>query len=319
MSKTILITGITGFAGSHLADLLLDEGGYEIHGIRRWRSSKDSIRHIINKISLHECDVTDQAATRSVIEKYKPDIIFHLAAQSFVPASWVEPTSTITTNIIGTVNILEAARHMDPFPIIHVSGSSEEYGLINEDEIPVTETNQLRPLNPYSVSKAGQTLLAMQYFHSYKMPIVCTRAFNHTGSRQSDMFVCSDFARQVAEIEKKLKEPVMKVGNLTSQRDFLDVRDVVKGYKLAAEKGTPGNIYNLSSGKPVTIQQILDILLSMAKTEITVEQDPKRMRPSDIPLIKGSSQKMTDETGWTPEHVINDSLEDLLDYWRRKI
>lgn len=319
MSKTVLITGITGFAGSHLADLLLSEGGYEIHGILRWRSSRESIQHIVDNLSLHECDITDQAAVRGVMEKYKPDFIYHLAAQSFVPASWVEPTSTITTNIIGTVNVLEAARHIDPHPVIHVSGSSEEYGLIHEDEIPVTETNQLRPLNPYSVSKAGQTLLAMQYFHSYKMPIVSTRAFNHTGPRQSDMFVCSDFARQVAEIEKGKKEPVMKVGNLASQRDFLDVRDVVKGYKLAAEKGTPGNIYNLSSGKPVTIQQILDILLGMAQTRITVEQDPKRMRPSDIPLIKGSSQKMTDETGWKPQYVIEDSLKDLLDYWRRKL
>jgi len=229
----ILITGITGFAGSHLADFILNERLGEVIGIHRWRSDMTNIKHLYGRIELHECDLRDAFSVRDLIEKIKPDKIFHLAAQSFVPTSWNAPTESLTTNILSQLNIFEAVKKTGIDPWIQIACSSEEYGMVHADELPIRETNPLRPLSPYAVSKVGQDMLGYQYFNSFGMKIIRTRGFNHTGPRRAPVFVCSDFARQIVAVEKGKKEPVMHVGNLEAQRDFTDVRDMVRGYWLA--------------------------------------------------------------------------------------
>ena len=315
----VLITGITGFVGSHLADYLLEKDDIEVCGIARWRSQKENIKHLGDKIRLFECDIKDMTSVHEVVKSFKPDSIFHLAAQSFVPASWSAPTETISTNIIGEVNIFESVRDLELNTVIHIAGSSEEYGLVYPDEVPITEDNPLRPLSPYGVSKIAQDLLGYQYFRSYGMNIVRTRAFNHTGPRRGEVFVCSTFAKQIAEIEKGSKEAILKVGNLEAQRDFTDVRDIVKAYWLAAEKCDAGEVYNICSGKPRTIQSMLDTLLSFTNKKVEVTQDPSRMRPSDVPILKGDFSKFGKKTGWKPEIPFEQTLKDILNYWREKV
>jgi GDP-4-dehydro-6-deoxy-D-mannose reductase len=315
----VLITGITGFVGSHLADYLLGRDGIEVCGIARWRSQKENIKHLGDKIKLFECDIKDMTSVRDVVRTFKPDKIFHLAAQSFVPASWSAPTETLTTNIIGEVNIFESVRDMGLDTTIHIAGSSEEYGLVKPDEVPITEASPLRPLSPYGVSKVAQDLLGYQYFKSYGMNIVRTRAFNHTGPRRGEVFVCSTFAKQIAEIEKGKKGKILKVGNLEAQRDFTDVRDIVKAYWLAAEKCDPGEVYNICSGIPRTIQSILDTLISLTDAKVEVKQDSTRMRPSDVPILKGDFSKFSKKTGWKPEIPFEKTLKDILEYWRERV
>jgi GDP-4-dehydro-6-deoxy-D-mannose reductase len=315
----VLITGITGFAGSHLAEFCLSKG-VEVYGTIRWRSRTENIRDVKDKVNLIECDLRDASSVLTTIEKVKPDYIFHLAAQSFVPTSWRAPAETFSTNIIGQVNLFEAVREVGISPKIQIACSSEEYGLVYEDEVPIKETNPLRPLSPYAVSKVAQDLMGYQYFMSYKMPIVRTRAFNHEGPRRGEVFVTSNFAKQIVEIEKGLREPTIYVGNLEAKRDFSDVRDVVKAYWLALEKGEPGEVYNIASGKAITIREMLDILLSLSKvSNIKVKQDPARMRPSDVPILQGDFSKFHEKTGWEPTIPFEKTLEDLLNYWREKV
>ncbi|MGD9379671.1 MAG: GDP-mannose 4,6-dehydratase [candidate division WOR-3 bacterium] len=312
----ILITGVSGFAGSHLADYFLKIGGHEVHGTIKWRSNRDNIRHIEGRIALLECDIKDAFAMKSVIEAVKPDQVFHLAAQSYVPFSWRVPQETIDTNITGELNLFEAVRAAGIDPMIHIAGSSEEYGLVHPDELPITESNPLRPLSPYAVSKVGQDFLGYQYFKSYGMKIVRTRAFNHTGPRRGEVFVTSTFARQLIEIEQGRREPVLHVGNLDAVRDFTDVRDVVRAYALALDKGTPGEVYNIASGSGIKIKDLLGKLVALTKVEIKIEQDPSRLRPSDVQLLTGSSEKFRKATGWKPEIPFDQTLKDLMDYWR---
>jgi len=314
----VLITGITGFVGSHVADYCLARGGIDVYGIIRWRSRTENIEHLGGKVSLLECDLRDAASTRDVIEQIKPEYIFHLAAQSFVPMSWRAPTESLMTNVIGQVNIFEAARKVGLDCRIQVAGSSEEYGMVYEDELPITENNPLRPLSPYGVSKVGQDLLGYQYYMSYKMPIIRTRGFNHTGPRRHPVFVVSDFAKQIADIEKGRKEPVMHVGNLEATRDFTDVRDMVVAYFLALEKGRPGEVYNICSESSWTIQQVLDMLLSLSDAKIEVKQDPSRLRPSDVPRLLGDCSKFKKDTDWRPEIPFETTLRDMLAYWRQR-
>ena len=316
----VLITGITGFAGSHLAEYCLSKGGLEVFGTARWRSRMDNIGGITDDVTLIDCDLKDAVAVRHCLADVRPDYIFHLAAQSFVPTSWKAPTETIVTNMVGEINIFEAMRELELLETrIQLAGSSEEYGMVYEDEIPIKETNPLRPLSPYGVSKVGQDLLGYQYNKSYGLKTVRTRAFNHTGPRRGDVFVSSNFSRQIATIEKGVVEPVIKVGNLDARRDFTDVRDMVKAYWRALEKGEPGEVYNLGSGKDVTIKKMLDILLSFTKVDITVEQDPERMRPSDVEILLADMTKFTELTGWKPEIPLEKTLEDLLNYWRERV
>lgn len=315
----VLITGITGFAGSHLAEYCLKRGDVEVFGTVRWRSRMDNIDGIEDDITLIDCDLRDAVAVRHCLAEVKPDYIFHLAAQSFVPTSWKAPVETMTTNIVGQINLFEAMRELKLPARIQLACSSEEYGMVYENEVPIKETNQLRPLSPYGVSKVAQDLLGYQYHESYGLFIVRTRAFNHTGPRRGDVFVSSNFARQVATIEKGGKPPVIDVGNLEARRDFTDVRDIVKGYWLALEKGEPGEVYNLGTGQDITIQGMLDRLLSFTGLQIETRQDPARMRPSDVMVLRADITRFTGRTGWKPGIPLDRTLEDLLDYWRERV
>jgi len=236
-----LITGLTGFVGSHLAEYLLEDEA-EVFGTARWRSDTSNIEHLEGRIGLVECDIRDSASIKQVILDVRPDEIYHLAAQSFVPTSWRAPSETLETNIVGQVHLLEAVRELGTNPRIQIAGSSEEYGMVRENELPIKETNSLRPLSPYAVSKVGQDLLGYQYFMSYGLNIIRTRAFNHTGPRRGSVFVTSNFAKQIADIERGRREPVIRVGNLDAKRDFSDVRDIVRGYVLAARQGEPSEV-----------------------------------------------------------------------------
>jgi len=249
----------------------------------------------------------------------RPDYIFHLAAQSYVPASWTSPAVTLEINVVGSCNLFEAVRAAQIEPVIQIACSSEEYGLVKPNEVPIKETNPLRPLSPYAVSKIAMDHLGYQYFKSYGMKIIRTRGFNHTGPRRGEVFVCSTFTKQIAEIEKRIREPVILVGNLAAKRDFTDVRDMVRGYLLAVQKGKPGEVYNLCSGKAYVISEVLDMLLSMTKIKIKTERDPERIRPSDIPILLGDNSKFSRATGWKPKIPFEKTLKDLLNYWRKKV
>ncbi len=316
--KNVLITGITGFAGSHLIELLLKKK-LEVYGLCRWRSRTENIEHLNSRIHLIEGDLLDLTSLQKVIMDVRPDYVFHLAAQSFVPASWTSPAVTLEINVIGSCNLFEAIRAAKIDPIVQIACSSEEYGWVNPNETPIKETNPLRPLSPYGVSKIAMDYLGYQYFKSYGIKIIRTRAFNHTGPRRGEVFVCSSFAKQIVEIEKGIKKPILYVGNLEAVRDFTDVRDMVRGYWLAVLKGKPGEIYNIASGKGVKISKVLAMLLGMSKVKITVKQDPSRMRPSDVPILLGDSTRFRKATGWKPEIKLEKTLKDILNYWRKQV
>jgi GDP-4-dehydro-6-deoxy-D-mannose reductase len=275
-------------------------------------------RALRDRITLLECDLRDASSTRDTLERVRPDWIFHLAAQSFVPTSWTAPTESLTTNVVGQVNVFEAVRKLDMHCRIQLACSSEEYGLVQPDEVPIKETNPLRPLSPYAVSKVGQDLLGYQYWMSWKLDCVRTRGFNHEGPRRGPVFVASDFARQIANIEKGIRPPVVSVGNLDARRDFTDVRDMVKAYWLALEKGRPGEVYNICSERAWSIREVLDMLLGMTNAKIEVRQDPARLRPSDVPVLLGDCSRFRNETGWKPEIPFEQTLRDMLEYWRAR-
>jgi GDP-4-dehydro-6-deoxy-D-mannose reductase len=312
----VLITGVTAFVGSHLADYLLDKvGDIEVHGIRRPRSRDEFTR---KEVIYHEADITDYTGISEIVAELKPDFIFHLAAQSFVPLSWQAPQATLITNILGTLNILEAIRKYSPSTTMQFAGSSEEYGMVYEDETPIKETNPLRPMSPYGVSKVAADLLCQQYLRSYGTKVVITRAFNHTGPRRGEIFVTSQIAKQIVEAELG-REPIIYLGNLDAQRDFTDVRDMVRAYWQAVHECSYGKPYNICSGRIYPIRKVLKILLKFSKVDIEVKQDPARMRPSDVPILLGDSSRFESETGWHPEIPFEKTMEDLLNYWREKL
>lgn len=316
----VLITGITGFAGSHLADYILENHpDVKVSGIVRWRSRMENIVHIQDKIESFEADLKDIVSLKKCLAEVKPDLIFHLAAQSYVPASWKMPKETFAINAIGQINLFEAVISLELSPKIQVAGSSEEYGLVFPDEVPMKETNPLRPLSPYAVSKVAQDLLAWQYFKSYGLRTVRTRGFNHTGPRRGEVFICSNFAKQIVEIEKGRRKPIIYVGNLEAKRDFTDVRDTVRAYWLSLEKGEEGEVYNIGTGKPLPMKEVLNMLLSLSKVNVKVEVDKSRLRPSDVPILFPDSSKFRERTGWEPKIPFRQSLEDLLNYWREKV
>lgn len=318
MAKKALVTGIAGFVGSHLAELLLLQG-YEVYGLRRPRTKMDHIESIANKLHLEDADLLDSHSLYTMISRIKPDVIFHLAAQSFVPTSWVSPSVTLEVNIVGSANLFEAVRQVGIDPVIQIACSSEEYGLVHEDELPIKETNPLRPLSPYAVSKLAMDYLGYQYYESYKVRIVRTRGFNHTGPRRGDTFAESTFAKQIAMIEKGKQEPIIHVGNLDSKRDYTDVRDMVRAYVLATEKCDPGEVYNICTGGAIQMDDMLKLLLSFTKIKPEIKPDPARMRPSDVPVLIGDNSKFVEKTGWKPEIPFEKTMEDLLNYWRERV
>ncbi len=317
-NKVVLITGIAGFVGSHMAELLLKEG-YEVYGLTRPRTKMDHLEGIVNKLHLEDADLLDSHSLYSTITKIKPDYIFHLAAQSFVPTSWVSPAVTLDVNIVGSANLFEAVKQAKLNTVIQIACSSEEYGMVYEDELPIRETNPLRPLSPYAVSKLAMDFLGYQYHQSYGLKIIRTRGFNHTGPRRGDTFAESNFAKQVALIEKGKQEPIIRVGNLEAKRDYTDVRDMVRGYLLSVEKCTPGEVYNICTGHAEKIGDVLNMFISLAKVKVTIQEDPARMRPSDVPVLIGDNTKFVEATGWKPEISFEKTMNDLLNYWRERV
>jgi GDP-4-dehydro-6-deoxy-D-mannose reductase len=313
-----LITGITGFAGSHLAEYILaEQPGVEVFGTFRWRSRMDNVEHLDGRIRLVEADLRDYTSVHRAVEISRPDVIFHLAAQSFVPSSWNAPSDTIVTNVTGQTNLFEAIRALKLDPVVQIACSSEQYGLVHPEETPIKETNPLRPLSPYAVSKVAQDYLGYQYFQSYGLRSVRTRGFNHTGPRRGQVFVTSNFCSQVAAIELGLQEPVIRVGNMEAIRDFTDVRDMVRAYWLAVTKAKPGEVYNIATGHGIHIREMLDLVLSFSRVEVKTEVDPSRLRPSDVEILIGDSSKFRGDTGWEPRIPFEQTVRDLLDYWRK--
>ena len=312
----VLITGAAGFAASHLIEHLLDRGHAEIFGTVRWRSKTDNIEHLRSRVTLVECDIKDATSVRRAVDDARPDWIFHLAAQSYVPTSWHAPAETLATNIQGMLNVLEAVRGAKLAARIQVAGSSEEYGLTLPGELPLRESNPLRPMSPYAVSKVAQDLLAFQYHKSYGLDTVRTRAFNHTGPRRGDVFATSNLCLQVSRMESGAVPPVLLTGNLDAIRDFTDVRDTVRAYVLALEKGRSGEVYNICSGKGVAIREIVEMLRKLSKVPFEVRTDPARLRPSDVPVLVGCADLFRKETGWEPKIPFDTTVRDLLEYWR---
>lgn len=316
----VLITGITGMVGSHLADYIIEHHqDTEIYGLIRWRSPIDNIRHIKDKLKLLCGELRDLNSLIVALRKCRPDWIFHLAAQSYVATSFDAPADTLHTNVIGTNNLLDAVRIVGLDPKIHICSSSEVYGQVAEHETPIRETNPFRPASPYAVSKVGEDMVAQQYFLSYGIKTIRTRMFTHTGPRRGDVFVVSWFSKQIAEIEAGLRSNPMKVGNLESVRTFADVRDAVRAYWLLLEKCPPGEVYNIGGNRTMTIGEMLSMLKGMAKSRIEHEVDPALLRPSDVTLQIPDTSKFRAATGWEPVIPFERTLQDILDYHRKRI
>ena len=322
MIKKVFITGITGFVGSHLAEYILANfPEVEIGGLLRWRSSMENISHITRKIKLSYGDLLDSHSLRSILEKERPDVIFHLAAQSYVDFSYLAPIATLEANIIGTANLLEVVKNLKQTlnydPVIHVCSSSEVYGQVREDEVPIKETNPFRPASPYAVSKVGEDMLAFQYWLSWKLKTIRTRMFTHAGPRRGMVFAESNFAKQIAAIEAGLTPKVVKVGNLESVRTLADVRDTVRAYWLLVNKCPSGEVYNIGGKETMKVGEWLDYLLSLSTVkDIKVEVDPARLRPSDVTLQIPCVDKFAAATGWRPEIPAKKTLADMLEFWR---
>lgn len=309
-----LILGGAGFVGKHLIRHLRDDLKWDI-SVTKMKNEKVEEKNI----KVYDLDIMNLSEIKQVMEQVQPDIIFHLAAQSSVALSWKNPGLTIDVNIKGSVNVLDAVRFLSFKPRILLIGSGEEYGHIRPEETPVKEETILRPGNIYAATKAAQNMIGKIYADAYTMDIIIIRAFNHIGAGQAPIFVVSDFCRQVAQIEKGLIEPVIKVGNLCAKRDFLDVADVIRAYALLAQKGRSGEVYNVGSGKSISIQEILNLILSKSSHKISVLQEKDRFRPIDVAVIEADINKLQRDTGWKAEISISDTISDVLEYWRKNV
>lgn len=304
-----LIIGGAGFAGGYLIREL-KAAGQEVH------ATCLANENINGDCFVHTLDILDEKAIKPLLDEVRPDVVYHLAAQSSVALSWKRPQLTANINVIGTINVLEAVRSQEKKIRLLLIGSGEEYGFIRPDACPLTEDEPLNPGNIYAATKACQGMLGEIYARAYKMDIIMVRAFNHSGPEQLPVFVISDFCRQIAMIEKGEAPAVISVGNLTAKRDFTDVRDIVRAYRLLGDKGISGSVYNIGRGKAVEIQYILDTALGLSKTAIEVRQDPSKMRASDIPIIEPDISHILADTGWKSEISIEKTIEDTLNYWR---
>ena len=314
----ILITGIAGFVGSHLAERLLKTEN-EIFGICLPGESLENIRKIRKNLHLSNCDITRFDQLSRVVKRIGPDQIYHLAALSSVGKSFSHPLDTIQTNIRGTLYLLETVRNLKKRIKILVVGSSDMYGKVLPKEVPITENKPLLPISPYGMSKAACDLLAYQYFASYGVYAIRARAFNHTGPRQRTGFVIPDFASQIAKIEVGQMPPVLKVGNLSTKRDISDVRDVVRAYVSLMGKGKAGEAYNICSQEAYSIKNVLKVLLTLSKKKIKVGVDEAKNRPAEIPILVGNNDKIRKATGWKPNIPMEKTLEDTLNFWRRRV
>lgn len=325
MAERILITGITGFVGSHLADFVTGLGSnYKVYGTKRWHLSRqDHIRHLLDKIELVDCDLTDAIGVRALMDKVQPDRIFHCAAESFVSPSWQNPHRYMNVNYHTTVNLLDCLRADKSKAPLHLPGSGEEYGDISEAELPITPETVLRPVNPYAVTKIAQDLIGYVYWASYGVNVIRTRAFNHEGPRRDKVFGIPWYAYQVAMVEAGKMPPLLKVGHLDDRRNFTHVLDMVEAYWIASTKCKPGELYLVGSEAPETIytfRQALEMLIGMSKVKgIRHETDPQYVRPTQVPRLIADTSKFRKATGWEPKISFQRILSDTLEYWRMRV
>lgn len=309
-----LIVGAAGFVGKYLANHLIDEYGMEV-AVTKLPHEKIEIEGV----SVHDLNILEKDDIVNLLFQVRPDYIFHLAAQSSVGLSWKNPQLTIDINIKGSVNLMDAIRELFYKPRVLLIGSGEEYGHILPGETPIREGNMIRPGNIYAATKVCQNMIGSIYAKAYDMDLMMVRAFNHIGPTQAPIFVVADFCKQVAEIEKGLRPPVMYVGNLSAKRDFTDVRDVVRAYALLVQKGEPGETYNVGSGHAISIQKMLDMIIAKSDKEIKIEVDPNKLRPVDVPIIEADIDKLCKQTGWKQTISLEQTIEETLNYWRNTV
>ena len=312
--KKILVIGASGFVGEHLLRYLSADTTLDVYATGYQKEVQE-----LPSVKVMRLDILSAPDTESILRTVRPDTVILLAAQSSVALSFQYPELTMNVNVIGSLHVMEAVRNICPETTLLLTGSSEEYGAVTEDMMPIRETVRLEPRSPYAISKAASEQMAILYARSYGLKFVMVRAFNHIGPGQSPQFVVSDFAKQIAMIEKGLSEPVLYVGNLSACRDFTDVRDIVRGYKLLTECGRPGEVYNIGTGKSICVRHILDLLLGDAKVPIEVSVDQTKYRPVDIPNIRADIRKISTDTNWYPRVPVETSIRDSLEYWRRSI
>lgn len=308
-----LVTGINGFIGSYLPEYLMAKG-IEVFGTVH-DNDIGNISHIKDKINLIKCDVRDQYVVKKAMQKSDPDMVFHLGAQSRPDVSWTDPAETVETNVMGTVYLFESIRQLKLDPKILVAGSSAEYGLIREDEPPIKEDHPLLPVSPYGVSKVAQNLLAYQYFKNFNMKMVRVRIFGATGPKKVGD-ACSDFCKQIVKIEREMAEPVIRVGNLNTKRDLMDIKDTLDAFWVLMERGKIGDVYNVCSSEPIRIGDMLNKLLKISGIKVRIEVDKKKLRPTDEPIVVGDNTKIKRDCGWRPKIPLEKTLEDTLNYWR---
>lgn len=328
MKKKALITGVTGMVGSHLADYLLANTDWDIYGMCRWRSPLDNVEHLLERVNLQDRifflygDLMDHTSLQNVVEESQPDFVFHLAAQSYPTTSFTSPVQTLDTNILGTERLLEVIRSNKKLdPVIHVCSSSEVFGRVAKEELPINEECLFHPASPYAVSKAGTDLIGRFHAEAYQQKVVVTRMFTHTGPRRGDVFAESSFAKQIAMIEHELIQPVVKAGNLQSMRTWADVRDAVRAYyMLVTVDPIPGAYYNIGGEFSCLVGEMLDYLISLSSvSDIRIETEQSRLRPLDADLQIPDTSKFKEHTGWEPEIPFESTMLDLLNFWRDQI
>ncbi|MBK7092633.1 MAG: GDP-mannose 4,6-dehydratase [bacterium] len=310
------ITGITGFAGSHLAENLLNHN-YEVFGTSLMGERRDYVAGIKNAISIATADINDARALKKAVTSAKPQVVFHLAALAAVGRSFTVPVDTMTINLMGTQNLYEILRDSKSVQKIVFVSSADIFGPLPPAKMPIKPDYPLHPVSPYGASKAAADILSYQYFRAYGLPIVRIRAFNHTGPRQGTGYVIPDFCSQITRIESSGRRGTIKVGDTSARRDISDVRDIVNGYRQAAAKGKPGEAYILASGKADSIRHYLKLLTNMSTAEIDIKIAKELLRPVEVPLLVGSIAKSKKELGYNPKYKIEQTLLDTLDFWRK--